>query len=69
MKLNPIHTVHKERPEPPPRLSWWRQWKREWACRKTGGHWWHSDRMNVAEWFCCQCGALRNGMSQKWKRV
>lgn len=37
-----------------------RTWKQRRACRKAGGHWWHpADPM--IEWFCCQCGASRDG--------
>lgn len=31
------------------------------ACRKAGGHWWHSvDAMTA--WGCCNCGARSDGM-------
>jgi hypothetical protein len=39
----------------------WHRWKARRACRAAGGHWWHpADAM--IEWFCCQCGADRDGM-------
>lgn len=39
----------------PMKASWLLQWKRERACKKSGGHWWHRDGF---EKFCCQCGAV-----------
>ncbi len=36
-------------------------WKVRRACRKRGGHWWHPADPMIA-WFCCQCGAERDGM-------
>lgn len=38
----------------------WHRWKARRACRRAGGHWWHpADAM--IEWFCCVCGADRDG--------
>jgi hypothetical protein len=59
-------------PAKPLRGSWWIQFKRERACRKSGGHWWHPESQNeryfreglvlaITCWFCCQCGAERHG--------
>jgi hypothetical protein len=31
------------------------------ACRRRGGHWWHPADPMIG-WFCCQCGAERDGM-------
>ncbi len=36
-------------------------WKMRRACRKAGGHWWHPADAMIA-WFCCACGATRDGM-------
>lgn len=48
-------------PAQPLRAPWGLQrWRIEWACRKRGGHWWHPEGM--IGWFCCQCGAERDGM-------
>jgi hypothetical protein len=47
------------RPAQPPRVR--DRWKSRRACRAAGGHWWHpADAM--IEWFCCRCGADRDGM-------
>lgn len=49
----PIHPIKE--------TGWWKQRRRERACRRAGGHWWHpADPM--IEWVCCQCGADRDGM-------
>jgi hypothetical protein len=45
----------------------WHQWRRQRACHKAGGHWWHpADAM--IEWFCCQCGVNRDGIPQDGSR-
>jgi len=36
------------------------RWRLQRACRKRGGHWWHP--YTELDWFCCQCGAERDGM-------
>jgi hypothetical protein len=36
-------------------------WKARHACRKRGGHWWHPSPGTLVDWFCCQCGAERDG--------
>jgi hypothetical protein len=46
----------------------WYRWKRERACHKTGGHWWHIESGSLIDWFCCQCGAERDGMPQDGSR-
>lgn len=40
----------------------WSGWKSRRACLRTGGHWWHP--YNDIDWFCCQCGAVRDGRPQ-----
>jgi hypothetical protein len=65
---HPEHPIQQEvapgvwMPAPPIRdSSWWHQWRRERRCRQAGGHWWHpADAM--IRWFCCRCGADRDGM-------
>lgn len=50
-------------PAKPLRPSWGLlRWKVERRCRKAGGHWWHPDDSGMIGWFCCQCGAERDGM-------
>jgi len=45
----------------PLRASWGLlRWKVERRCRKAGGHWWHAKDAMIG-WFCCQCGAERDG--------
>lgn len=50
-------------PSKPAKGSWWVQWKRERACHKQGGHWWHPDD-GMIDWFCCQCGKETDGMPE-----
>lgn len=59
---HPQHIVIDSRGAPvhPPPLKFFAQWKREWACQNRGGHWWHPE--NMIDWFCCQCGAVREGI-------
>jgi len=38
----------------------WKRWCIEYACRRSGGHWWHPGD-GMIDWFCCQCGAERDG--------
>jgi hypothetical protein len=43
--------------------SWLDQWRKQRACKRNGGHWWHpADPM--IEWFCCRCGKDRDGTPQ-----
>jgi hypothetical protein len=65
------HPPHREMRGPlwlnstkPMRLPWGlTRWRAQRACRRTDGHWWHSDLDDWAVgWFCCQCGALREGV-------
>jgi hypothetical protein len=37
------------------------RWRDRRACWVRGGHWWHPADEMIA-WFCCQCGAQRDGM-------
>lgn len=48
-------------PAPPQRLGWFRQRRREHACARRGGHWYHPADAAIA-WFCCSCGRERDGM-------
>jgi hypothetical protein len=53
-----------EMPEPPARWKpWWRQWARQRACRRMGGHWWHPADPMIA-WACCVCGRETDGMPE-----
>lgn len=45
----------------------WHRWRRQRACHKVGGHWWHPADTMIA-WFCCQCGADRDGTPQDGSR-
>jgi hypothetical protein len=45
----------------------WHQWRRQRACHKAGGHWWHPADAMIA-WFCCQCGVNRDGIPQDGSR-
>jgi hypothetical protein len=45
----------------------WHRWKQQRACYKAGGHWWHPADAMIA-WFCCRCGAERDGMPQDGSR-
>jgi hypothetical protein len=48
-------------PARPQRLPFLRQLRRQHAChRNLGGHWWHPADAMIA-WFCCVCGAERDG--------
>lgn len=38
------------------------RFKRQLACRKSGGHYWHPEPGAMIDWFCCQCNAKRDGM-------
>lgn len=42
--------------------SWWRQWRRERACRKAFGCCWHPDEMGMIGWWCCMCSGEIDGM-------
>jgi len=54
-------------PAKPLRASFWLQVRRQHDCRTAGGHWWHPADPMIA-WFCCQCGAERDGMPQDGSR-
>jgi hypothetical protein len=43
------------------RGGFWVQRRVEKNCRKGGGHFWHPDS-GMIDWFCCNCGAERDGM-------
>jgi hypothetical protein len=47
----------------PLRGGLWVQRAAEKRCRKNGGHWWHPDS-GMIDWFCCSCGAERDGMPE-----
>jgi hypothetical protein len=50
--------------QPAPTPSKYAQWKRERDChRRRGGHWWHPTDAMIG-WFCCGCGAERDGMPE-----
>lgn len=36
-------------------------WQMRRACRRSGGHWWHPEVASMIGWFCCACGAVRDG--------
>jgi hypothetical protein len=49
-------------PSQPERLTGWlAQARRQRTCKQAGGHWWHPADAMIA-WFCCRCGAERDGM-------
>jgi len=57
---SPVSGIWRVRVGPVPG-GWWHRFKVHRACRKSGGHYWHpADAM--IEWFCCNCGADRDGM-------
>lgn len=63
---HPAHNVLGERgglwlPTPPLHPTGLLGWKVRRACRKRGGHWWHPADAMIG-WFCCACGAERDGM-------
>jgi hypothetical protein len=67
---HPLHTAWENKagsvwfPAQPDReQGWWQQWRRERACKKNGGHWWHPADAMIA-WFCCRCGKDRDGSPQ-----
>lgn len=62
-------TTHGDVPVPPAHATFFVQLRRQWACTRDGGHWWHSEPGDVIQWFCCQCGARRLGMAAGWRRV
>lgn len=72
VKEHPEHTAQQQRygnyyqPAKPLRASWWLQFKREWRCWRSGGHYWHPEGM--IDWFCCQCGAETDGMPKDGAR-
>lgn len=38
----------------------WAQWRRERACARDGGHFWHPGDAMIL-WFCCRCGKDTDG--------
>lgn len=64
--MHPVHLVVTRPynfPVKPLRASWGLlRWRVERACKRDGGHWWHPEGM--IDWYCCQCGAERDGMPQ-----
>jgi hypothetical protein len=49
------------RPSKPLHPSGLLGWKVRRSCRRSGGHWWHPIGPMIG-WFCCQCGAERDGI-------
>lgn len=66
---HPEHTCHQDVggsgrywiPAKPVRTTGILGWQLRRACRKRGGHWWHPDPKSMIGWYCCQCGAERDG--------
>jgi hypothetical protein len=72
MKHPPHHSVVRldggiEFTAKPLRASYWLQRRRQRDCHRNGGHWWHPADPMIA-WFCCNCGAERDGMPQDGSR-